>query len=72
MNEKLNIGDVSPGGNFYKWWDSGAMGVSQMVVTVVRVNRATVTVKSEHRDKPVRIGMEYFLNNYRAVDWGEA
>jgi hypothetical protein len=38
------IDQLKPGEQIYKWWDTGAFGVDQQIMTVVRVNRRTVTV----------------------------
>lgn len=36
-----------PGDRVYRWWDSGAFGSYPQPLTVVRVNRATVTVDTD-------------------------
>lgn len=36
-----------PGDRVYRWWDTGALGVSLQPLTVVRVNRKTITVRTD-------------------------
>jgi len=40
--------DYAPGDRIYRWWDSGAMGAELQALTVVRSNRLTVTVDTDH------------------------
>lgn len=37
----------APGDRIYRWWDSGAFGADIQPLTVVRVNRKTVTVRTD-------------------------
>jgi hypothetical protein len=40
-------GECKPGDRVYRWWDSGAFGMDQQPLTVVRVNRVTVRVRTD-------------------------
>lgn len=42
------------GDRVYRYWDSGAMGAEMQPLTVVRVNRVTVTVRTD-QDSTFRI-----------------
>ena len=48
-----------PGDIVWRWWDSGAFGSEPQILTVVRVNAVTVTVRTEQgtvgRVKPSEI-----------------
>jgi hypothetical protein len=37
---------LAAGDRVYWWFDTGALGAQQVAATVVRVNRATVTVRN--------------------------
>lgn len=43
----LNLTDLHPNDRVYRWWDSGAFGAQIQALTVVRVNRVTVTVRTD-------------------------
>ena len=36
------------GDRVFRWWDSGAFGAQLQPLTIVRVNRVTVTVRTDH------------------------
>jgi hypothetical protein len=38
---------LTAGDRVYRWWDTGAFGPSPQPLTVVRVNRLTVTVRTD-------------------------
>lgn len=56
----LTLADLAPGDRVFRWWDTGAFGMTMQPLTVVRVNRKTVTVRtrqgSEFRMAPADIG----------------
>lgn len=52
------ISRVKPGDRVWAWWDTGAMGSDQMIRTVIRVNRKTLTIDSH--GKPRRVPFEFF------------
>jgi len=58
----------SKGERVYIWWDTGALGAEQWCGTVIRVNRVTVTVQMDHREKPQRVNPE----ELHLVDWDES
>lgn len=44
---RMTTPPYQPGDRVYRWWDSGALGMQQQPPTVVRVNRVTVTVRTD-------------------------
>lgn len=58
----------NPGDRVYWWFDTGAMGPKQVAVTVVRVNRKTITVLNNW-DEHVRIPQAMIEG---LVDWDES
>lgn len=43
--------DLKRGDRIYRWWDSGALGADQQALTVVRVNKVTVTVATDQGNR---------------------
>lgn len=43
----MRLEDMTPGDRVYRYWDTGAFGVDLQPLTVVRVNRVTVTVRTD-------------------------
>lgn len=41
------VTELRHGDRVYRYWDSGALGVECQPLTVVRVNRLTVTVRTD-------------------------
>jgi hypothetical protein len=50
MTEEAWVAEVAPGDKVWTWWDTGAMGPDQMVATVIRVNKKTLTIEDQHGD----------------------
>lgn len=44
----MDLAELYPGARVWRWHDTGAQGASVHVLTVVRVNRVTVTVHDDH------------------------
>lgn len=57
--------DFKPGDQIYFWFDTGAFGARQSVMTVVRVNPKTVTVKNGY-DETYRLPYHKIAGH---VDW---
>lgn len=64
----MTMGDIKKGDRLYVWHDTVAFGMTQWAGTVVRVNRKTVTMLMDHRDKPTRI----YPDMLHRVDWEES
>ncbi len=57
----MDVTTLSRGDRVYRWWDTGAMGCDMQVLTVVRVNRMTVTVRTSQ-------GSQFRLRHADVVD----
>ena len=60
---------LRPGDRVFHWWDTGAFGATQMPMTVVRVNRTTVTVRADNSGEVRRVPFEAIDG---CVDWEQS
>jgi hypothetical protein len=60
------IETLAPGERVYSYWDTGALGASAMIMTVVRVNRLTVTV--DYRGQRVRCPRSSLVGRWTESD----
>ena len=44
----MELSELAKGDRVYRYWNNGAFGVDLQPLTVVRVNRVTATVRTDH------------------------
>jgi hypothetical protein len=48
LTRRVDRSELRPGLRVFFWWDTGAMGPTQIICEVVRVNRVTVDVRNRY------------------------
>ena len=60
------------GDSVFYWWDTNAFGPTQVTGTVVRLNRVTVVIQWDNRERAQSVRRDLFGRHIQLVNWAEA